>query len=64
MEERGFPPVVLCSPKARSHVKEATRRKLPNLAVLSYVEIPQDISVEPVGEIRFEGSVRFPENMI
>jgi len=64
MEERGFPPVVLCSPKARSHVKEATRRKLPNLAVLSYVEIPSDISVEPFGEIRFEGSVRFPENMI
>ena len=64
MEERGFPPVVLCSPKARSHVKEATRRKLPTLAVLSYIEIPSDISVEPVGEVRFEGSVRFPENMI
>ena len=64
MEERGFPPVVLCSPKARSNVKEATRRKLPNLAVLSYVEIPSDIRVEPFGEIRFEGSVRFPENMI
>ena len=64
MEERGFPPVVLCSPKARSVVKEATRRMLPNLAVLSYVEIPSDIRVEPIGEIRFEGSVRFPENMI
>ena len=64
MEEKGLPPVVLCSPKARSHVKEATRRKLPNLAVLSYVEIPSDISVEPVGEIRVEGNVRFPENMI
>ena len=64
MEERGFPPVVLCSPKARANVKEATRRKLPNLAVLSYVEIPSDIRVEPIGEIRFEGSVRFTENMI
>jgi flagellar biosynthesis protein FlhA len=63
MEDRGFPPVVLCSPKARLQIKEATRRKLPHLAVLSYVEIPSDISVEPVGEIRFEGNIRFPENM-
>jgi len=53
MEEKGFLPVILCSPKARSQVKEATRRKLPNLAVLSYMEIPSDIRVEPVGEIRF-----------
>lgn len=60
MEEKGFPPVVLCSPKARSFVKEATRKKFPNLAVLSYMEIPPDISVEPLGEIRLEGSVRLP----
>ena len=55
MEEKGFPPVILCSPKARSQLKEATRRKLPNLAVLSYMEIPPDIKVEPVGEIRHKG---------
>ena len=60
MEEKGFPPVVLCSPKARSFVKEATRKKFPHLAVLSYVEIPSDISVEPLGEIRLEGKVRIP----
>ena len=60
MEEKGFPAVILCSPKARFPVKEVTRRKLPNLAVLSYLEIPSDINVVPVGEIRLEGSVRFP----
>jgi len=54
MKEKGFPPVILCSPKARFPVKEATRRQLPELAVLSYLEIPSDISVEPVGEIRLE----------
>jgi len=59
MEAKGFHPVILCSPKARSRVKEATRRKFPNLAVLSYLEIPQDINVEPVGEIRSKGCVRF-----
>jgi flagellar biosynthesis protein FlhA len=58
MEESGFRPVILCSPKARSPVKEATRRKHPDLAVLSYLEIPSDISVEPVGEIRLEKSMR------
>ena len=51
MEEKGLKPVVLCSPIARSWVKEFTRMKFPNLAVLSYVEIPSDIKVEPVGEI-------------
>ena len=54
MEEKGLKPVVLCSPVARSWVKEFTRAKFPNLAVLSYVEIPSDIRVEPVGEIALE----------
>jgi flagellar biosynthesis protein FlhA len=58
MDEKGFPPVILCSPKARAPVKEATRRKLPNLAVLSYLEIPPDISVVPLGEIRFRDKER------
>ncbi|MDR1862318.1 MAG: FHIPEP family type III secretion protein [Treponema sp.] len=55
MEEQGLRPVILCSPMARSWIKEMTRRKFPDLAVLSYIEIPPDISVEPVGEIRLEG---------
>jgi len=54
MKDRGFPPVILCSPRARSSVKEATRRHLPELAVLSYMEIPPDIRVEPLGEIRLD----------
>jgi flagellar biosynthesis protein FlhA len=60
MVEKGYPPVILCSPRARLHVKEATRRNYPDLAVLSYMEIPSDISVEPMGEICVGGSVRFP----
>ena len=58
MKERGLPAVVLCSPKVRSSVKEATRRKIPDLAVLSYLEIPSDINVEPMGEIRLEVNAR------
>ena len=52
MKDRGFPPVVLCSPKARISLKEATRAKIPELAVLSYLEIPPDINVVPFGEIQ------------
>ena len=55
MEKKGFPPVILCSPRARPHVKESSRRKFPNLAVLSYMEIPPDIKVESIGEIRLKG---------
>ncbi|AEF81780.1 FHIPEP family type III secretion protein [Leadbettera azotonutricia] len=54
MEDKGLPPIILCSPMARSWLKEITRKKFPNLAVLSYIEIPPDINVEPVGEIRLE----------
>jgi flagellar biosynthesis protein FlhA len=54
MEEKGFPPVILCSPASRSWVKEITRKKFPDLAVLSYVEIPPDMNIEPVGEIKLE----------
>ena len=58
--DKGFPPVILCSPKVRSIVKEATRWKLPDLAVLSYLEIPSDINVAPLGEIGLERNVRLP----
>jgi flagellar biosynthesis protein FlhA len=51
MEKKGFPPVILCSPKARLQLKEITRSNIPNLAVLSYMEIPPDITVEQIGQI-------------
>ena len=57
MEEMGCPPVILCSPKVRFPLKESTRKKSPRLAVLSYIEIPSDIKVEPVGEISIKGSL-------
>ncbi|MCL2006854.1 MAG: FHIPEP family type III secretion protein [Treponema sp.] len=54
MKETGMPAVLLCSPKARAQVKEATRRRVPDLAVLSYLEIPADINIVPVGEVRLD----------
>jgi len=52
MEAKGLPPVILCSSQARVPVREITRKKLPDLAVLSYIEVPQDITVKPVAEIQ------------
>ena len=57
MEEKGLKPVILCSPVARAWVKEFTRMKFPTLAVLSYVEIPPDMNVEPVGEITLKNRI-------
>ena len=52
MKEKGYPPVFLCSPRARFPMREAIRAKLPEAAVLSYLEIPPDFSVVPMGEIK------------
>ncbi|MDR1058178.1 MAG: FHIPEP family type III secretion protein [Treponema sp.] len=61
MEARGLHPVILCSPPARSWVKEVTRKKFPGLAVLSFMEIPPDIKVESLGEIPAKGRIeRWP----
>ena len=57
MEKMGYPPVILCSPRARFLLKEITKKKSPYLAVLSYVEIPSDIRVEQVGEIGLKGNI-------
>ena len=61
MEEMGYKPVVLCSPSARSWVKEFTRIRFPNLAVLSYIEIPSDINVEAVDEITLNSGQEKPK---
>ena len=56
MKDNGFPAVVLCSPKVRLLVKEATRRKSSDLAVLSYLEIPPDINIVPYRDIKLEAN--------
>ncbi|GMO30183.1 MAG: flagellar biosynthesis protein FlhA [Termitinemataceae bacterium] len=48
----GAPPLVLCSEVARSLVKQASEREVPELAVLSVREVVQDVNVVPVGEIK------------
>ena len=57
MKEMGYPPVILCTPRIRFILRECTRKKIPSLAVLSYLEILKDIKVEPVNEIKLNGNL-------
>jgi len=54
VREKGWLPVILCSEKARFLVKNSTDRELPDLAVLSALEIHQDFILEAVGMIRID----------
>jgi flagellar biosynthesis protein FlhA len=44
-------PIMLCPAPLRRHVRRLTERALPHLVVLSYVELPPDISVRAVATV-------------
>jgi flagellar biosynthesis protein FlhA len=44
-------PVILCSPNTRMHVRQLLERFLPNVAILSHSEIPQNIRVLSLGMV-------------
>jgi flagellar biosynthesis protein FlhA len=44
-------PVLLCAAPLRRHVRRLTERSLPHLVVLSYVELPPDVSVRAVATV-------------
>lgn len=52
IQGEGYYPVVLCSESARPLVKNSCLREMPQLAVLSILEVSQDAQVESLGEIR------------
>jgi flagellar biosynthesis protein FlhA len=52
--EQGWPSVVLCSEEARALVRSSTEQALPELAVLSIMEIARGISLETVGIVKLE----------
>ncbi len=47
-------PVILCSSLVRRHFKKLTEQYLPNLAVLSYNEIPPNVEVKQVGVVALQ----------
>ena len=54
MANDGFTPTLLCSQRLRPLVRRLTQRPLPSLVVLSYEEIPADITVETIAVINEE----------
>ncbi len=49
--QTGTPPVLICSPSIRRHVKKFTERFLTNLVVLSHNEIPANIKIQSLGAV-------------
>jgi len=47
----GRPPVVVCSPQIRAHLRKLLAAHVPDVAVLSLSEIQPDVSVEVVGNV-------------
>ena len=46
-----YQPIVLCSPQIRLHFKKLVDRFIPNLVVLSYNEILNDINIQSLGTV-------------
>ncbi|WP_407307340.1 flagellar biosynthesis protein FlhA [Desulfosporosinus sp. SB140] len=51
---KGFTPVLVCAPLVRINLKRVTERQLPQLLVLSYNELVQDVQVQAVGMVGIE----------
>ncbi len=47
----GIPPVILCSPGIRIHVRRILEKYLPSIAVLSHNEITRETGIQSVGVI-------------
>lgn len=54
VRSQGYFPIVLTSESARALVKSGTKRDVPDLVVLSNLEIVPEIQVEGIGEVRIE----------
>jgi flagellar biosynthesis protein FlhA len=51
MAQLGYPPIALCSPRTRLHIRRLTEHSFPILTVLSYAEIAPDVEVESIGMV-------------
>lgn len=56
IQQKGLPPVILCSEQARPLVRAGIARDLPDVAVLSVPEVADDIRVNSVGEISVQNA--------
>ncbi len=52
--KEGFQPVLITSPQVRLYFRRLVETVLPNLAVLSFGEIPSSVNIETIGMVRME----------
>jgi len=50
--DKGLQPILLCSPKIRSHMKKFTEKPYADLVVLSYDEIAPKVHVDSMGTVK------------
>ena len=47
--EKGVPPIILCSPTVRMHVRSILEKFFPTIVVLSHNEITRDVTIKSLG---------------
>ena len=48
----GYSPVVICSPTIRAYFHKLLEATFPNIAVISFGELPPDVQIESIGKVR------------
>lgn len=50
--KKGFSPVAVCSGAIRPYLSETIKRFLPNVPVIAYEELPDDVTMQVEGVVR------------
>lgn len=50
----GYHPVIICSPTIRAYFKRLIENQFPDVAVISFGELPPDIRIESIGKVRVQ----------
>ncbi len=54
LSNQGFPPILLCNNKVRLALRKLAERSYPQLAILSYNEVPTDMDATSAYMVRFD----------
>ncbi len=48
----GYHPVIICSPTIRAYFRKLIEGQFPDVAVISFGELPPDVQIESIGKVR------------
>ncbi len=49
---RGYQPVIVCSPAIRAYFRKLIENVFPDVAVISFGELPAEVQIESIGKVR------------